>query len=428
MSRRPELPPVTVREFARLTTSELPVSTLDRARISPTAFDWLCELSSRKNGQTGAQMLQVESRNWLQLDNHVGVLESPCGQRIEILPKHVEGGGPQTVRQSRSLLRRMLASALDLSPRETDEASLEQFDHPLTEWVMQRFLLALDQLVKRGMRRDYLRVEEMQPYLRGQLDMACQMRTPPGRAHLFSICHDVFSVDRPENRLLKSALSRVMYAAQEAENWRLASTLLCLLDEVPPSRDVAADFKAWRSDRLMAHYEPVRPWCELVLSHQVPLAVAGDTRGLSLMFPMEKLFERYVGRAVRSQLPSGYRLTEQAARHSLCTHDGTGFFRLRPDFLVEGDGRIWVLDAKWKTIDSARRDERYQMNQADFYQLHAYGHHYLAGHGELALIYPMTARFDRPLGPFRFSEMLSLMALPFDMEASRLQSLPWMNV
>jgi 5-methylcytosine-specific restriction enzyme subunit McrC len=277
MSRRPELPPVTVREFARLTTSELPLSTLDRARISPTAFDWLCELSSRKNGQTGAQMLQVESRNWLQLDNHVGVLESPCGQRIEILPKHVEGGGPQTVRQSRSLLRRMLASALDLSPRETDEASLEQFDHPLTEWVMQRFLLALDQLVKRGMRRDYLRVEEMQPYLRGQLDMACQMRTPPGRAHLFSICHDVFSVDRPENRLLKSALSRVMYAAQEAESWRLASTLLCLLDEVPPSRDVAADFKAWRSDRLMAHYEPVRPWCELVLSHQVPLAVAGDT-------------------------------------------------------------------------------------------------------------------------------------------------------
>ena len=74
---------ITVREFARLTTSSIE-PTLDRAQISVSAFDYLCRLASSFNGGTG--LLQVEDRAWLKLDNHVGVIETPCGTRIEILP------------------------------------------------------------------------------------------------------------------------------------------------------------------------------------------------------------------------------------------------------------------------------------------------------------------------------------------------------
>ncbi|RML43062.1 hypothetical protein APX70_00724, partial [Pseudomonas syringae pv. maculicola] len=52
---------VTVREYARLTTVNIANSTLDVAQVSPSAFDWLCETSSRFS-KAGAALVQVEGR------------------------------------------------------------------------------------------------------------------------------------------------------------------------------------------------------------------------------------------------------------------------------------------------------------------------------------------------------------------------------
>jgi len=142
---------ITVREFARLTTDRVAEPSLGRAQISITAFDWLCTLSSRFS-RSGAQLVQVEGRRWLRLDNYVCVLETPCGTRFEILPKHV--GELDRPAESRALLQRMIVAAMDLPVREAEVTSLQCFDMPLSEWVMGCFLLALDHLVKRGPRSD----------------------------------------------------------------------------------------------------------------------------------------------------------------------------------------------------------------------------------------------------------------------------------
>ncbi|PQV44931.1 McrC family protein [Paraburkholderia sp. BL21I4N1] len=410
---------LTVREFARLTTSAVP-TTLDQAQVTDADFEWLCEISARMRTQSGAHILHIDGRRWLRLDNYVGVLESPGGLRVEILPKHVERIDSQTVRCARVLLRRMLEASMNLTPREGGEAALDQFDHPLTEWVMRQFLLALEYVVKRGMRSDYLRVEEEQRYLRGQLDMAKQARASPARADIFNIRHDVFSIDRAENRLLKSALQRVSKSSRDADNWRLANELLHILKEVPTSQNVQADFRSWSTDRLITHYLRVRPWCQIVLGDQMPLALAGEAQGISLLFPMEKLFERYVGRALRVSLPVGYRLTEQASRHWLCDHENAGIFRLEPDFLIEGPDFATVVDAKWKLLDGADRTNNYGLRQADFYQLYAYGQKYIGESGELTLIYPRTGRFETALEPFYFAPGLRLHVLPFDLNAENL--------
>jgi len=291
------------------------------------------------------------------------------------------------------------------------------------EWVMQRFLAALDHVVKRGVRQDYVRVEEEQTFLRGQLDVIRQMRAGPARAHIFNIRHDLFLPDRAENRLLKSALMRVCAQAQDPDNWRLAHELLQLLGEVPPSRNIRADFRLWRNDRLMAHYQGAKIWCELILGQQMPMALVGETRGISLLFPMERLFERFVGQALRRHLKPPYKLTEQSTRHSLCSHLQGEFFGLRPDLLIEGQGQAMVLDAKWKRVDASARDEAYGLVQSDFYQLFAYGHKYLRGQGELVLIYPKTSMFFEPLQPFEFQVGLNLRVVPFDLDLAKISGL-----
>lgn len=412
---------VVVREYARLTTDTVAPS-LDQATITPSAFDWLCNLAAGF-GKGGATLLQIESRRWLRLDNYVGVVETPCGTLLEILPKHTDQAQEETAARSRALLIRMLETALDLPVRTADQADIATFRHPLLEWVMRQFVLSLDHLVKRGLRFDYRRIEEEQRFLRGQLNVVKQMRQAPGRAHIFNIRHDLFLPDRPENRLLKSALMRVCSSTRQPDTWRLAHELAGLLAEIPDCKDIQGDFRQWRHDRLMAHYQLVRPWCELVLGQHMPLTVRGATHGISLLFPMEKLFERYVEAGLRRQLQPPCSLKAQARSEFLCEHEGEGMFQLRPDFLVQWEGENFLLmDAKWKLISIADRQNKYGLSQQDFYQLFAYGHKYLNGTGNMLLIYPQTAELPEPLGPFVFSDVdkLLLWVVPFDLANGRL--------
>jgi len=409
---------VTIREYAQLTTKAVEPS-LDMAQVSASAFDWLCELSAGFN-RSGATLLQVEGRQSLKWDSYVGVLETPCGTRLEILPKHFEEG--DCVKQSRALLRKMIQAALSLKPRQVSVTGLEQFDAPLTEWVMEQFLGELDLLVKRGVRFDYQRIEEEQRFLRGQLNVVAQMRQPPGRQHHFQIRHDVFLPNRAENRLLKLALEHVAKTTQDAANWRLANELRSMLAEVPSSKQVSRDLRAWSRDRLMAHYQAIKPWCELILNQQMPIAVSGEWRGMSLLFPMEKLFECYVEGWLRQRLLHGAKLTSQASRHHLCRHDSGNMFCLKPDLLIDTPEQRWILDTKWKRIDAGKPEKNYDLSQSDFYQLFAYGHKYRRGDEvpRLVLIYPYWSGLQNALPVFDYGKDMQLWVFPFDLDSDHL--------
>jgi 5-methylcytosine-specific restriction enzyme subunit McrC len=406
---------IVVREYAKLTVGAIETPSLDCACVTPSAFDWLCELMSRFN-KSGASLCHLESRRWLRLDNYVGVLETPCGTRLEILPKHYDER--DGIARSRALLRKMIRVALNLPIREAGQSSLQLFDAPLSEWLIGEFLQLLDDLVKRGFRFDYRRIEEEQVFLRGQLDVAKQVRQPASRRHYFQIRHDVYLPDMPENRLLKSALEVTCKSTQDAGNWRLAHALRNLLHPIPASTNIGHDFDQWRTNRLLARYQAIKPWCELILRKQMPIALSHEWRGISLLFPMEKLYERYVAACLRKMLLRDASLKLGGRLHHLCQHDGGNIFRLEPDFLVLHAGNHWILDTKWKQIDAANRKNNYNLQQSDFYQLFAYGSKYLQGQlkGELVLIYPKISEFSTPLPPFDFTRNLRLWVLPFDLE------------
>lgn len=411
---------ISVQEFARIGTTPCAAS-LDQAQVPRSAFDYLVRLSAtfRKGG---ASLAVIEDAQHLRLDNYVGVIETPCGTRLEILPKHTEG--TEAVGSSRALLRRMIRRALDLPPRQVGAAILETFDVPLTEWVMKEFLASLQHVVKRGVRFDYQRVEEEMRFLRGQLNIPRQLRQTPGRQHLFQLRHDVYLVDRAENRLLKSAALRVLAATRSPDTWRLANELCGLLHEVPPSREIDGDFRSWRTDRNMAHYLPAKPWCHLVLGDAMPMAVAGVTMGMSLLFPMERLFERYVADWLSKHLQPAASLTSQARHFSLCEHNGSAMFQLRPDLVARMGPQAWIMDTKWKRLDRSAVPQKYGLAESDFYQMFAYGHTYQAGTGDLALIYPRSSSFTDPLRPFTMPGrresvppgQLRLWVLPFDLD------------
>lgn len=121
---------------------------------------------------------------------------------------------------------------------------------------------------------------------------------------------------------------------------------------------------------------------------------------MSLLFPMERLFEACVAAWMRKHLTPEARITVQAKTFSLCEHNGARMFQLRPDLLGRHQGSSWVMDTKWKRIDGSGRVEKYGLSQSDFLQMFADGHTHLAGARELVLIYPHWSGCRTSLSPF----------------------------
>ena len=262
--------------------------------------------------------------------------------------------------------------------------------------------------------------------MRGRLNTGQQLRQPPGREHLFQIRHEIFTPDRPENRLIKLALELARTQVKESSNWRLANELSHLLSPIPPSRSYENDFRAWKDNRLMVSYRDIRPWCELIVRHLNPVSQKGNHQGVSLLFPMERLFENYVAQCLETQLVEPWQLKTQSTSKYLCHHQPVNtekprdMFQLRPDLmLVKGDTRQ-VMDTKWKLIDENKPREKYGLSQSDFYQMFAYGQKYMGGVGDMVLIYPATERFSAPLPAFQLSANHRLWVVPFDLETAAL--------
>ena len=426
---------IAVREHARLTTEHSTKNTLDKAGISQEVFDFLLGMHGSEppeksndflNGLNRGVPFQIENRTTLQLGSYVGFIQTPYDTQIEILPKVIESDTETDIREGRKLLRKMLETALHLTPRNlAGKADIQLFNEPLFEWVIWQFLEALDRIVKYGIRLDYTEKDEEQKFLRGRLDMPKQLRQIPGRQHVFQIRHQVFLPDRPENRLIKAALNKVCKRTQEPQNRRFAHILAGMLEEIPasPSSQILQDFREWKTDRLMSHYQAIKPWCQLILGDQMPVALKGDRQGISMLFPMETLFEHYVFLQLRSRLVEGAILeTPQVNLKSLSLskHKNDDFFQLLPDMLLKHNKKRMVMDAKWKLVRENDKDSKYGLSQDDFYQLFAYGHKYQNGSGDMLLVYPKTKNFKKHLPAFELSDGYRLWVVPFDLKTNHL--------
>lgn len=404
-----------VREYATLTTEEGP-SSLDRATIPTRAFAWLAEHACRSSDR-GRRLAEVTGPNSLRLLNLVGVMRTPCGTQIEILPKHTHGA--QDAAASRRLLIRLVAESASVAPRVADPADLEVLNRPITEWIARAFVRAVGSLLERGLRSDYQRVEAREQFLRGRLDVGRQLRAGPGAGVTFHVRHDVFTLNRPENRLIRLAVDRVTALTRDSETWRLARELSTMLSEIPPSADIRNDLAQWSDDRLLCHYAATRPLCKLILMDRTPFTTHGAYSAPSMLFPMEKLFEAFVERSLRKQLPKDVRIQTQSRSQHLARTAGTEWFELQPDFVMRNGECSWVADAKWKIL-TPNPSDKYGLSQSDFYQLNAYGQTYLGGNGDLILIYPKTRDFPNISAPFHMRPHLRVHVIPIDLETGYL--------
>lgn len=395
--------------------------------IPDKVYGWLERQCLRAADESGAQWLRLTQRRGhraIQVTSFVGVIRAPDGYQIEVLPKvgKAIGGGAL---EARRLLIEMLCCLQGFRHVHTDSAKVSAAQMPLLEIFIVEFLHTVGRIVKRGLRSSYSCRQDNLFALRGKLMVASHLRQNSYRADRFFTEHHEFSIDRPENRLLHTALRRVLTLSTSRAHQQLARDLGFVFSEVPVSAHPGSDFRQVHLDRGMEHYSDALAWAKLILEEQSPLTGGGAHNAPSLLFPMEAVFEAFVAKHLAKQLARPLTLKTQARSHHLIRHREQSWFCLKPDLLVrDADVDLLVLDTKWKLLDGLKANgtSKYGLAQGDFYQLQAYGQSYLSGTGDVVLIYPKTTAFDRPLSVFEFPKLegLRLWVLPFCLKSRQL--------
>ena len=348
--------------------------------------------------------------------NYVGIITTKRGTVVEILPKIDLGSEPGSKYETtRRLFLHMLPSwrryrKVPTLP-ESGIRAVRRF--PMLEVFVRRFLDSLHVLARAGLARRYVPMEENLPYLRGRLLFREQIRENLVNQARFYVAHGELSVNRPANRLIHSALARLNPFVRNTENRRLLKLLRQLMEvaEVPQAANPNADWQRHQVDRSMPHYGPVMQWVSLFLFGQGLTTFSGWHRNLSLLFPMEEVFEDFVTHSFR-RFQSDYRVASQSPKKPLAKIENQDAFEMRPDIsLWRGDRVAFILDAKWKEIDALSEDPKHGINQDDLYQLYAYA----KGNGcdTVALVYPQTQAFTSALR-YRLLDDVTLLCLPFD--------------
>ena len=303
----------------------------------------------------------------------VGVLRVP-GASVEILPK-IDAQGDGAVRRA---LTRMLAVAWGLPVADSEPALLATQREDLLEVVVRLFADRLLEAVRRGLPHRYRLRKDDLPLLRGKLMVRRQLIHHAVRPDRLACQFDELSVDTPLNRVLKAAVAQLASATRSAENARRLSELAARFEFVSRSSDPKREHV--RLDRTNTAFHRLHGLALQLLGGDWQGTTTGGYDGFALLFPMNDLFEKFIGRSTNVALaPRSVRL-QRTGRYALAGQQGN-LFALRPDIVV--DDQI-VIDTKWKKLESD--GPNCGVAQSDVYQMLAYARAYNAQ--RLVLLYP----------------------------------------
>ena len=314
--------------------------------------------------------------NGIKLNQYVGLIQIK-DKYLEILPKIYADencqSDPNKIKEGREILTKMLLIYLDIDPKDVKIANLDYDKYYLWDIYILIFANLVDDIIKKGLKKKYVRVRKNSKYLKGRLIVPQQIRKNLFNKERFYVEYEELSLDIPENRILKTTLYILQRKAISNEVKKHIKNLLFILDEIPLSTNIYSDLKKIYVDRTFDYYSYPLKLAKLFLSNLAfkPLSPnLKDTEEInSLLFDMNKLFEKFVA----YQLKDKYNLPveTQEQKYYLIRQDK---FILKPDIVIRRNNKIYILDTKWKKISQDVKD----ISQADLYQMLSYATVYLS--------------------------------------------------
>ena len=322
------------------------------------------------------------------IKNYVGLIQMKNGYQVQILPKiSFVKGEDRGHKETKRIFLKMLRSMKDFPSKVFNDASLKVDRMNLYEIFINMYLQEVRQLVKHGIKSVYVMQEDNLRYYKGKLQVSQHIKVNVAHRERFYLAYDEFHPNRAENRLVKATLLKLNKLTSSTENSKAIKQLLTAFEMVEPSINYQKDFSKVVIDRNTIDYEMLMKWSKVFLMNKSFTTFSGKDTSRALLFPMERVYESYVAQQMKKIMcPAGWDVSSQDKGYYLFT-EPRHQFALRPDIVCTKNGRIVIMDTKWKSL-SSNESKNYGISQGDMYQMYAYSKKYQTS--EIWLLYPLN--------------------------------------
>jgi len=321
----------------------------------------------------------------IKFGSYVGVIQIG-GLTIEILPKidRQVTDDPAEQEKWQGVLLNMLSVCRKISVDTVSETPLKRRYNSILDVYFEMYLNEVEQLIRRGLIKQYRKVGSNQKALKGKLLFAQNIRHNLVHKERFYCEHQVY--DR--HHLIHHIIFKALKVIENMVGHRLRDKLHRILFELDNFQEMhitAQDFDRITLNRKSYVYANALEIAKMFILNFSPSLHTGHDAMLTLLFDMNSLWEEYVYR-ILSKYNQGCKV--QAQQRKAFWENRT----IRPDIIITApDKPRTVIDTKWKIETSKRPAIK------DLKQMFAYNLHWSANS---VLLYPQINQADSS-GTFR---------------------------
>jgi len=397
---------ISVKEYERLNSQELNKRLKEYEDIENTddyfneLINFIDEFNSFHNNIDSYNLMYVRKNRKLGkhviFRNYVGLIQLKNKLQIEILPKIdfpesdcVEE--KEVKKNNKNIFLNMIKSLKDFEGKSFNEAHLKIDRMNLYEVFINMYLNELLRLVKKGLHSNYIPIEDNLNVLKGKLLIKDQIRKNYVNKAKFYVEYDEYQLNKPMNKIIKSTLLKLELYSTDNNNKKMIRRLLLYFELVEPSLNYDADFNKIVFNRSNKDYEWIINWSRVFLKNNSFTNFSGSSKSTALLFQMDKLFESFVAKHIKSQFSIDFEVSLKDRKYFL--FDQPQKFRLEPDIVLRNkmNNKIILLDTKWKNLID-NKNKNYDISTADMYQMYAYSQKYSTENNkvEVWLLYPLN--------------------------------------
>ena len=225
-------------------------------------------------------------------------------------------------------------------------------------------------------------------------------KIPSGQGNLFQCTYSKFEFDNQLNRIIKFTCKQIFNATSK-KNQKILRRILTKLDEVTLEPCTPADCSKVRLGSMHKNYRIILSMSKMFLLNQLSGYTMDTNESFCFLFPTELLFEGFIGGFMQDVIGEygGKVRLQQSDMHLIedIIYNGESLgaaFTMRHDILVEMEGKIFILDTKYKQVsrfegnpDEVLKIVSEEPKQTDIYQVCEYARK--RNITDVYLLYPM---------------------------------------
>jgi 5-methylcytosine-specific restriction enzyme subunit McrC len=384
--------------------------TISYQALGLTANDPLLEILERLNQNSGKELIRLE-RKGLRATQFVGVIQAGA-RTIQILPKidcdpeanaeAIVGSASYeraAVSASQNFLH-LLTHARHLKLHNQSLASLSTNRGTWLEMLTRLFAVELLTQLQQGFHQDYVRREDLLPYVRGRWNIARQFSRQPNLTQGLDVSYDDYLPDTLLNRVFRLAVDRLQRVTRDTQNRQILADLESWLQPVHlPAQLSSVDLDHIEFNRLNERFYPAFQLARLLLEGLTVQLLAGGQRAFAFVFDMDRLFEQFVASFLQTYsrliLPEEWRDLPIELQGSISKQHlvlpmplpEKPMFPLKPDILLGLPGQPnLIIDTKNKALPL--KQSYRAVAEGDAYQMLAYATQFHCR--SILLLYPHT--------------------------------------